>query len=218
MSDTVLNTLQVDATEGGNAVVVSDNRDSQDNTAEPVVSLAWNPNRMYHCLVAAVGNCAVVIATGTGSVEDSELTEELLLAAISTKGELKSVKAAKAVKWEPVKRKNIGKDMFANVFGATSGPVCVLSTQKEMSSVNWHHRGDYFVTVSPHAGAAAVLIHQLSKANSQQPFSKNKGEAQCACFHPSKPFLFVASPQHIRVYHLIKQEMVKSKFCDVSCL
>jgi ribosome biogenesis protein ERB1 len=66
------------------------------------------------------------------------------------------------------------------------------------------------VTVSPKAGAAAVLIHQLSKAASQQPFGKSKGgEAQLACFHPHKPFLFVATKEHIRVYHLVKQMMVK---------
>ena len=80
-----------------------------------------------------------------------------------------------------------------------------------MAQVRWHGKGDYFVTVSPKAGAASVLIHQLSKANSQQPFSKAKGEAQRACFHPNKPFLFVASQQHVRVYNLMKQTMVKSK-------
>jgi ribosome biogenesis protein ERB1 len=67
------------------------------------------------------------------------------------------------------------------------------------------------VSVSPKAAASAVLIHQLSKGSSQQPFSKAKGEAQCACFHPNKPFLFVASQQHVRIYHLVKQAMVKRK-------
>jgi ribosome biogenesis protein ERB1 len=75
--------------------------------------------------------------------------------------------------------------------------------------VHWQPKGDYFVSVSPNAGSAAVLINQLSKGNSQQPFSKTKGEAQLACFHQNKPFLFVASQQHARVYHLVKQTMVK---------
>jgi ribosome biogenesis protein ERB1 len=92
-----------------------------------------------------------------------------------------------------------------------SGPVATLKTTREVTCVRWHRKGDYFVTVSPKAGAAAVLIHQLSKGNSQQPFSKAKGEAQLACFHPNKPFLFVASQQHVRVYHLVKQAMVKRK-------
>jgi len=57
------------------------------------------------------------------------------------------------------------------------------------------------------AGASSVLIHQLSKGTTQQPFSKAKGEAQLAAFHPSKPFLFVASQNYVRVYHLIKQQV-----------
>lgn len=96
-----------------------------------------------------------------------------------------------------------------SAYGGTAGPVCLLRTNRELTSVRWHRKGDYFVTVSPKAGAAAVLIHQLSKAASQQPFGKAKGEAQLACFHPQKPFLFVASKEHVRVYHLVKQVMVK---------
>jgi ribosome biogenesis protein ERB1 len=96
-----------------------------------------------------------------------------------------------------------------SAFASHSGPVCALTTKTAMARVRWHAKGDYFVTVSPKAGASAVLIHQLSKANSQQPFNKAKGEAQAACFHPNKPFLFVASQQHIRIYNLVKQSMVK---------
>ncbi len=89
--------------------------------------------------------------------------------------------------------------------------IVALMTKREVASVRWHRKGDYFVTVSPKAGASAVLIHQLSKGNSQKPFSKAKGEAQLACFHPNKPFLFVASQQHVRVYNLVKQSLVKRK-------
>jgi hypothetical protein len=70
-----------------------------------------------------------------------------------------------------------------------------------VTSLRWQVKGDYFLAVSPKAAAAAaVLIHQLSKENSQQPFSKAKGESQLACFHPTKPFLYVASQQHVRIY------------------
>lgn len=32
-----------------------------------------------------------------------------------------------------------------------------------------------------------------------------QGEVQCVRFHGSKPFLFVATKQQVRIYHLIKQ-------------
>jgi ribosome biogenesis protein ERB1 len=185
------------------------------SSVKPVVSLEWNPNRSHHCLVAAVGNCAVVIATGTEGAHDAALTEALLSAS-KNGGNVTNTKAAKAVKWVPVTET----DKAISSFGLVSGPVCVLCTTREMATVRWHIKGDYFVSVSPKAAASAVLIHQLSKGNSQQPFSKAKGEAQCACFHPNKPFLFVASQQHIRIYHLVKQAMVKRKlsFLFFSCL
>lgn len=37
------------------------------------------------------------------------------------------------------------------------------------------------------------------------PFCVLKGEVQCVKFHGSKPFLFVATKQQVRIYHLIKQ-------------
>ena len=187
-----------------------------DNTREeatrPVVCLQWNPNRSHHCLLAAVGRCAVVVATGTEGVHDKEVTDALLEAA-KRGGKVSNAKAAKSVQWMAFS----DAERAISAYGTQSGPLCVLQTNNEMADLRWHAKGDYFVSVSPKAGAAAVLIHQLSKGNSQQPFSKAKGEAQRACFHPNKPFLFVASQQHVRIYHLVKQAMVKRKFfCESS--
>jgi len=127
-------------------------------------------------------------------------------------------RAAKAVTWTSFKKLNKKKSNATpattetpiSAYGGKSGPIAILQTNRDVTSVKWHRKGDYFVTVSPKAGAAAVLIHQLSKAASQQPFGKSKGgEVQLACFHPQKPFLFVATKEHVRVYHLVKQVMVK---------
>jgi ribosome biogenesis protein ERB1 len=178
--------------------------DSQEDGCKPVVALEWNPNRSHHCMIAAVGTCAVIIATGTEGSQDVEITDALLTSARKG-GNVTNPKAAKVVKWTAVEES----DKPISSFASKCGPVCVLRTTREMAGVRWHAKGDYFVSVSPKAGAAAVLIHQLSKGNSQQPFSKAKGESQCACFHPNKPFLFVASQQHVRIYHLVKQAMVK---------
>ena len=120
-------------------------------------------------------------------------------------------RAAKAVSWSSLAKKSTaGESAPISAFGGTAGPAALLRTNSPVTSVRWHRKGDYFVTVSPRAGAASVLIHQLSKATSQQPFGKAKGgETQLACFHPRKPFLFVATKEHVRVYHLVKQTMVK---------
>lgn len=179
----------------------------EETTTKPVVCVEWNPNRSHHCLLAAVGNSVIILATGTTGQNDAEITEALLFSALKG-GNVSSEKASKAVKWTAFQSKKI-KDRPISGSDRLIGPICALQTNREVASVRWQSKGDYFVSISPKAGSASVLIHQLSKGNSQQPFSKNKGEAQFACFHPNKPFLFVASQQHIRVYHLVKQSMVK---------
>jgi ribosome biogenesis protein ERB1 len=180
---------------------------------KPITSIEWNPNRTHHCLLVGIGKCAVILATGTGGIDDAEVTEALLSEALSVKGGgniSPESRAAKAVKWISLKKRlKQSSSTPISAFGGAIGPIAILQTNKDVSHVRWHRKGDYFVTVSPKAGAAAVLIHQLSKAASQQPFGKTKGEVQLACFHPQKPFLFVASKEHVRVYHLVKQVMVK---------
>ncbi|XP_006813693.1 ribosome biogenesis protein bop1-A-like, partial [Saccoglossus kowalevskii] len=78
-----------------------------------------------------------------------------------------------------------------------------------VKQVTWHGRGDYLATVQPQGGNAQVLIHQLSKRRTQNPFNKSKGLVQCVLFHPTRPFFFVATQRFVRVYNLLKQEMTK---------
>lgn len=52
-----------------------------------------------------------------------------------------------------------------------------------------------------------MLVHQLSRRATQNPFRKSKGRVVRALFHPIKPFLFVASQNHVRVYNLAKQAL-----------
>jgi ribosome biogenesis protein ERB1 len=75
--------------------------------------------------------------------------------------------------------------------------------------VTWHGKGDYFATVMPDAGNSAILVHQLSKRRTQNPFNKMKGPVQRVLFHPSRPHFFVATQRYIKVYNLQKQELTK---------
>ena len=57
--------------------------------------------------------------------------------------------------------------------------------------------------------AQAVMIHQLSKQATQNPFRKNRGRVSRVLFHPSKAFLLVATEHHVRVYNLVKQALAR---------
>jgi len=76
-------------------------------------------------------------------------------------------------------------------------------------SISWHHKGDYFATVAPDYNTRAVLMHQLSKQQTQNPFKKMHGRVVHVLFHPSRPIFFVATKTHVRVYNLVKQQLVK---------
>lgn len=66
----------------------------------------------------------------------------------------------------------------------------------------------------------AVLVHQLSKRASQNPFRKNRGRVVRVAFHPSKPFFLVATQTHVRVYNLARQALAKKLIAGggVTCL
>ena len=80
---------------------------------------------------------------------------------------------------------------------------------KTASLCVWHHGGDYLASVCPEGASRAVLLHQVSKRSVGSPFAKSKGRVESVAFHPSKPLFFVATQRHVRVYHLLKQELTK---------
>jgi len=81
---------------------------------------------------------------------------------------------------------------------------------KRSKCLSWHEKGDYLASVASEQSSSLVLIHRLTKQHSQSPFAKAKGLIQRVLFHPNKPFFIVATQRHIRVYHLVKQQLIKS--------
>jgi ribosome biogenesis protein ERB1 len=50
---------------------------------------------------------------------------------------------------------------------------------------------------------------QISKGKSQFPFVKSPGKVQTISFHPLLPCLIVVTQQHIKLFHLVEQKLVK---------
>ena len=68
--------------------------------------------------------------------------------------------------------------------------------------------------------AQAVLVHQLSRRASQNPFRRNRGRVAAVAFHPGKPFFAVATRTHVRLYNLAQQALAKKLVAGggVTCL
>lgn len=207
------------------------------NVGAVVHKVVWNPNRDHQLLAVAAAKKVFLIATGTGSSDQTELTnalvgdaDESIAAEVKDDGlEVLVDEAEATIEPEALKKKlpvswrfySGTKDKHKHSSSTTAaarpwlerrvgtGIRVVLHHTSDVKDVAWHYKGDYLSTMAPAAGASAVLIHQISKRKTQNPFSKSVGQVQCVLFHPSKPFFFHATQRHVRIYNLVKQAMVK---------
>ncbi|KAL7680728.1 putative BOP1 domain, WD40-repeat-containing domain, WD40-repeat-containing domain superfamily [Plasmopara halstedii] len=203
------------------------------NLGAVVHKLAWNPNKDHQLLAVAAAKKVFVIATGTGSADQTELTNALVGDADDSihmsseqeenvqivnedeaNVEADALKKKVPITWrfysgtkDEDKLKQVEQLWLDRRVG--TGIRVVLHHTSDVKNLAWHYKGDYLSTVAPGAGSGAVLIHQLSKRKTQNPFQKSLGQVQCVLFHPSKPFFFHATQRHVRVYNLVKQSIVK---------
>ncbi|GAB1597418.1 ribosome biogenesis protein bop1-B-like [Argonauta hians] len=175
---------------------------------EPVKSIAWNPNPSLCLLVAVVNMSVIIVNPGVADKLVVSGTDELLKSFVPTESmgeeEENETKKGNPVTWESFKGKNYDIGLRLKIVHP-----------QEVNYVSWHAKGDYFTSVMPAAHSMAVIIHQLTKRRSQYPFSKSKGIIQRVLFHPIKPLLFVATQRYVRIYNLLKQEMVKKLMTNV---
>lgn len=166
-------------------------------TDDVVRSVEWCPNSALSLILVASGKTVHLINPNVGDFVVSSKTDSVLRDA--PKSDLiVSERIKTTVRW------NVPTDdAYENGFRIR------LDHFKDVTQVAWHGKGDYFATVMPDGQNRSVLINQLSKRRSQLPFTKSKGLVQCVTFHPTKPFLFVATQRHVRIYDLMKQMLVK---------
>lgn len=162
-----------------------------------VRSVAWCPNPKLLLVAAATGKDVILLNPKVGDKLLIKKTDDLLVEAPKSET-VDNERLTNVINWTTPSREDY-----------EQGIRMVLQHFKEVKQVTWHGKGDYFATVMPEGANRSVLIHQISKRRSQFPFSKSKGLIQAVLFHPVKPCLFVATQRHIRIYDLVKQELVK---------
>jgi ribosome biogenesis protein ERB1 len=190
--------------------------------SQPVTQVSWNPNPSHHLIAAMVGSEIYFIATGTGDVDSTELTNSLFESIGDSSSITEEVAEAdedqdededetKKAKKSRVLSKELAHWSLIKPSGSATeiGIRAKLTLKSDISNIAWHYKGDYFATVTPALASHGVLIHQLSKAKSQSPFGKSPGNVQGVGFHPSRPYLYVLTQQHVKIYHLIEQQLVK---------
>lgn len=159
--------------------------------------VAWCPSKMQTMLAVATSKTVSLVPVKLSRSRYQETIETLESKAAADKGPEEGEK--EITQW------------MSTTIKSTIGEVPVLSIvhSYEVRDVSWHAGGDYFCSICPRGNTKAVLVHQLSKGVSQNPFRKNRGIVTRALFHPLKPFFFVATQQAVRVYNLAKQSLAK---------
>jgi len=160
--------------------------------------VAWNPNTSISVVAIITDKALIFLDPGVGNEEQTENTNDLFNI---DKEYVVNEKLKSLVVWEKPTPEEWDK-----------GFRLLIEWNLESSTlrfVTWHYKGDYIATVSTRAASKAVLIHQLSKRQTQNPFKKNKGIVQVVRFHPSQPHLFVATQKLVRVYNLANQSLFK---------
>uniref|UniRef100_A0A672Z7J9 Ribosome biogenesis protein BOP1 n=2 Tax=Sphaeramia orbicularis TaxID=375764 RepID=A0A672Z7J9_9TELE len=160
-----------------------------------VKSISWNPNPAVCLLAVAVESVVLILSPSLGDKQVISATERLL----SGQQEAETTEGEGPVSWIETEGEELNQGIHLKIQHA-----------KAVQQVAWHAKGDYLASVMPdHSSHLQVLIHQLSRRRSQNPFRKNKGLVQCVSFHPIRPYFFVATQRCIRIYNLVKQEMTK---------
>ncbi|XP_056153786.1 ribosome biogenesis protein bop1 isoform X2 [Lampris incognitus] len=159
-----------------------------------VRSVAWNPNSAVCLLAVAFDSVVVIVTPSLGDKVVLSSTEKLLLSY-----QPPDEKGEEPVTWSLAEGEEFNQGIHLKI-----------QHPKAVHQVTWHAKGDYLASVMPDTSShLQVLIHQLSKRQSQNPFRRNKGLVQSVSFHPVRPYFFVATQRSVRVYNLIKQELTK---------
>ncbi|KAL3859579.1 hypothetical protein ACJMK2_009795 [Sinanodonta woodiana] len=160
-----------------------------------IKGLEWNPNPSLSLVALTVEHSVILINPGVGDKLLVSSTDDMISSFDTSETQTGKISP---VEWSVYDGKKYDEGFRIKI-----------THEKEVTQVTWHVKGDYFATVVPKGDSRSVIIHQLSKRRSQNPFSKSKGLVQCVRFHPVRPFLFVASQRYVRVYNLLKQELSK---------
>eukprot|EP01103_Thecamoeba_quadrilineata_P021481 TRINITY_DN9889_c0_g1_i1.p1 TRINITY_DN9889_c0_g1~~TRINITY_DN9889_c0_g1_i1.p1 ORF type:complete len:810 (-),score=151.80 TRINITY_DN9889_c0_g1_i1:38-2146(-) len=166
-----------------------------------VIFVAWNPNPSFLFLAVSLKDGRVVFVNPQlGPTLMTEVVDKLLLNHITKKTKTSEKLGVSWAKIEDSKLYDSGVRIQLNLRKATKG-----------DELSWHQKGDYLSVVSRVAssGGGGVLIIRMSGKVIQRPFKKGNRQLQSVRFHPVLPLLFVASQISIRIYDLMKQELIK---------
>jgi len=175
-----------------------------------VLKVIWNPNPTFLFLVVSLKDGRILFVNPLVSTpEITEAADTLLLNKIDAnrRGTTKLGVTWSRVTDQPLYDSGVRIQLVLN--------------QLNGDHISWHHKGDYMSVVT-RAGSTGksggVYILRISAKSVQKPFKKKNHLLHAAMFHPTLPQFFLATQLSIRIYDLVKQELIKKLKPSVDCI
>lgn len=212
--------------------------DTVDGARPPVIAVAWCPRERALVFAAVVGKTLIVVEAARALGVDAEESDIVLERAMGTNVNDTAQQSVMdcGIVWEERNmsetdgngeksdgehKNNDGKsnkesradengenDDALRYDREVDSKMVVVRHGRLLRTVCWHRKGDYLACVGRDGNNATVAVHRLSHRITQVPFKKSS-LVQTVQFHPTRPFFFVATMHHVRLYNLAVQQLVK---------
>ncbi len=202
-----------------------------DDRVQPVMNVAWRPALDSFVFAACVGKSLFIVAAaaalGVTDIDAEELLQGGEIAengAATENGENNDGKdtadgeedegddatennatESKGMMW-------VDRNAGAMNAGTNSSSKCRMvevTHPRGLRGCTWHRKGDYIGTIGKDSSGGTVAIHRVTQRSSKILFRKRSSGVQCVRFHPTRPFFFVATMHHVRIYNLAAEQAVK---------
>eukprot|EP00172_Hildenbrandia_rubra_P000884 Plantae.Rhodophyta-Hildenbrandia_rubra.ctg14992.p1 GENE.Plantae.Rhodophyta-Hildenbrandia_rubra.ctg14992~~Plantae.Rhodophyta-Hildenbrandia_rubra.ctg14992.p1 ORF type:complete len:769 (-),score=123.24 Plantae.Rhodophyta-Hildenbrandia_rubra.ctg14992:101-2407(-) len=179
-----------------------------DDRAVPVMNVSWCPRHSVYVFSAILRKTLFILSAAEAIGVPSYESDRALHTQSKVEGEQANAKLPSGIQWKEMDQN--GNEILQTEVDETTISRIEISHPRPLRQAAWHHKGDYIATVGRDGSGVTVAIHRLSKRATQIPFRKRATGVQIVQFHPSRPFIFVATMHHVRVYNLAQQTAVKT--------
>eukprot|EP01064_Diplonema_japonicum_P038509 TRINITY_DN9363_c0_g1_i2.p1 TRINITY_DN9363_c0_g1~~TRINITY_DN9363_c0_g1_i2.p1 ORF type:complete len:727 (+),score=149.80 TRINITY_DN9363_c0_g1_i2:54-2234(+) len=199
------------------------------NLKAPVSCVAWNPNPNLNILAISADKL-VVFAVPKSCAVDS-VNEQSVESLLKGNKETTAVDAMQIVSTmtgdgdsdaevdhnlddeiaeEDAPERDIVEWSDAPLSEQKQGIIIKAVHHFKIKNFAWHHKGDYLGTICPKdKKSRQVVLLQISVRSSISPFKRFKENVQSLSFHPTQPYLLIATRRTVRMYNLVQSQLIK---------
>eukprot|EP01059_Diplonema_ambulator_P034351 TRINITY_DN7637_c0_g2_i1.p1 TRINITY_DN7637_c0_g2~~TRINITY_DN7637_c0_g2_i1.p1 ORF type:complete len:733 (+),score=195.47 TRINITY_DN7637_c0_g2_i1:37-2199(+) len=200
------------------------------NMKAPVSCVAWNPNPAYNILAISADKLLVfAVPKSCATTAVNELSVETILKGNSTTPTTDAINLVSSmiadgdsdaeeiqhnldsdIEEDDAPERDLVEWLDAPEKEQKQGVITKAVHHFRIKHFAWHHKGDYIGSICPKdKKSRQVIVLQLSVRSSISPFKRFKENVQALSFHPTQPYLLIATRRSVRMYNLVQSQLIK---------